>query len=53
MYLPVLKYKYYKKRTQISYSTALSRFFSSEILTNVWKGEEDSTIEDQVLVEFK
>jgi len=46
VYLPVLKYKHYKKRTQISHNTALSRFFSGETLTEVWKEEEDSTIED-------
>ena len=51
MYLLVFIYKYNKRRTQISQSTAPSRFFSGKILTKVRIGEFyherlNTTIED-------
>jgi len=39
MYLPVFKYKYYKRKTQVSDSTAPSRYFSGKTMKEVWKGE--------------
>jgi len=48
-HLIVFKYKY-NRRTQISYSIALSRGFSDETMTVVRR--EDSVMEDQVLTEF-
>jgi len=39
MYLPVFKYKYYKRKTQVSDSIAPSRYFSGKTMKEVWKGE--------------
>jgi len=49
-HLIVFKYKYNNRKTQISYSIALSRGFSDETMTVVRR--EDSVMEDQILTEF-